>query len=77
MSNLEIFGAAVLRGILDDHDFFGSEESEGWCELMAKFGYIARQIYDPNLHGEIDFAEPGDSVWIFTDAMKRDARKPE
>lgn len=71
------FGSAALRHILNDRSFFEKEESEEWCALLAKHGYVERVNYDPEVHGEIDFADGGDEVWIFTDAMKRDAEGGE
>jgi len=68
------FGRAVLRHILNDRSFFEKEESEEWCALLAKYGYVERVTYDPSTHGDIDHADAGDEVWIFTEAMRADAR---
>jgi len=74
LATVAMFGREVLAAILADRNFFDSEESEKWCELLAKFGYAERITYDPEKHGQIDNAEPGFDVWIFTDAMRAAAK---
>jgi hypothetical protein len=71
------FGRAVLAHILADRYFFQNEDSPEWCALLERFGYAQCQVYDPDLHGEIEGPEPGDGVWIFTDAMKDAAKGKE
>lgn len=67
------FGRAVLTRILSDRYFFETEESEQWCELLQEFGYVKREVYDPELHGSISDAWPGQEVWIFQGSMRSDA----
>lgn len=67
------FGREVLRDILNDRLFFETEQSEEWCALLAKYGYVERVAYDPSAHGSIDHADAGDEIWFFTGAMRADA----
>lgn len=50
--------------------FFGWEESEELLPIMQAHGFVERKAYDPEKHGDME-AEPGDIVWIWTDAFKR------
>lgn len=69
ISNLAAFGIGMLRWLMD-HDIFIFEESEEWCEIMQDSGFIEHAIYDPERHGQISDAEPGQEVWIFTNAAR-------
>lgn len=66
------FGRAMLARILADQWFFHSEDSIAICEILQSLGYAEFVPYDPEVHGECE-ADVGDMIWVFTDAMRRDA----
>ena len=34
-------------------------------EIAGKHGLARRVEYDPNKHGNIDYADPGDEIWYW------------
>lgn len=76
LQHTSAFGSAVLRDILADTSFFESEESEQWCELLERHGYVERGIWDSAKHGESNVLGDGDEAWIFTEKSRRDAAGP-
>jgi len=52
-------------------DYFGKGSWELDCfdfeEIGVKTGLVERVVYDPDTHGEIEAAEPGDRVWVPTE----------
>jgi hypothetical protein len=73
LQGLAAFGSEVLRNILSDEFFFESEESERWCELLQRHGYVERGVWDSAKRGEHSVLEGGDEAWLFTDKMRTDA----
>lgn len=77
LEQLARLASAFMRTIIEiGSDFFWNEDSEDWCELLAEHGFAEETVYDPAKHGEIDDVEPGDRVWIFSEAMKKAAQRP-
>lgn len=69
------FARDVLGWILNESFFFSWEESETICAMLQKHGFVERALYDPEKHGDIDGAEPGSDVWVWTDRMRAEARR--
>lgn len=71
----EKVGRGLLRWISEEAEdgsngFFGDETSEELCPILQKYGFVRRERYDPNKHGEVDCVEPGDEMWVFTELFK-------
>jgi len=65
------FGVDMLRWIREhSKEFFGDEWSLDICPIMAKYGLLVREPYDPEVHGEDVGAEPGEEIWAFTARLK-------
>jgi hypothetical protein len=65
------FGVDMLRWVREHHwEFFGEEWSVEVCPILLKHGFVAREPYDPEVHGEDVEAEPGEAIWTFTERLK-------
>jgi len=51
-------------------DFCGEEISEDILPLAQSAGLCCQVAYDPDIHGEIIDAEPGDEIWWWGAALK-------
>ena len=64
LEKYKLFSGLVL-------DYFEGGSGELDCfdfeEIGAKTGLVERVIYDPDMHGEIEAAEPGDQIWVPTE----------
>ena len=64
LEKYKLFSGLVL-------DYFEGGSGELDCfdfeEIGAKAGLVERVIYDPDMHGEIEAAEPGDQIWVPTE----------
>lgn len=56
----EIFEATTNR--VSGDEWMG-EEDEQTMEIAAKHGLAQKVFYDPEKHGEVTEAEPGDPIW--------------
>lgn len=73
-----LFARWFMRFIYNEAEaFFGSELSEDITPQLEWYGYIERATYDPDKHGHIPDAEPGEPVWIWTDRMRRECAPPK
>ena len=48
-------------------DWWGDEISVTIMPMLEKHGLAQRVAYDPELHGEICEAEPGNEIWVLTE----------
>jgi hypothetical protein len=65
------FGEAMWRYITKlGGDFCGEEISEDILPLAQAAGLCSRVKYDPDIHGAIIEAEPGDEIWWWGAAVK-------
>jgi hypothetical protein len=65
MDNLKAFAQEIIRltweGYVDAPDI---------QEVAEKHGLLARKPHDPKEDGEVDYAEPGDEIYVFTDLLR-------
>lgn len=61
------FSAEIIRIAFDGGNADGGQIQE----IGVKHGLLAAVEYDPELHGECDWAEPGDDWYTFTSILSR------
>jgi len=62
------FGKDVWEWVKEQGgDIFEHEDSEVIMEIAEKHGLAKRVIYDPEKHGDISMADPGEEIWWFGD----------
>ena len=64
------FGHKFYDLIRNKDYWFGDEWSEDVMPFAVEAGLAVQVKYDPEIHGQIEDAEPGYDVWIWTDALK-------
>jgi hypothetical protein len=62
---LAMFGALVWDKFMGRPHFFEVEESEDFMCMAEQCGMAHQANYDPDIHGMVDDAEPGDRIWVF------------
>lgn len=64
---------AIREGAFTGGDLSGGEVQDKAVSL----GLLQSAIYDPAVHGEIEFSEPGMEIFVFTSALDADAGRGE
>ena len=60
-----IFGKLVWRFIRTNPDFLGDPLGEEFMTYAERWGLCERASYNPEVHGDIEWAEPGSEVWVW------------
>ncbi len=59
----EKFGRLIYLRYRESEFFFSDEDSENIMPLALMAGLAERVIFDPDIHGEIEDADPGQAIW--------------
>ena len=60
---MAMFGERVWRVFTDNIDSLDVEAVEEVMEIAASLNMVKRVVYDPDIHGDIDGAQPGNLIW--------------
>jgi hypothetical protein len=64
---MAMFGERVWRVFTDNIDSLDVEAVEEVMEIAASLNMVKRVVYDPDIHGDIDGAQPGNLIWWWGD----------
>ena len=67
IAKMAIFGERVWRVFTDNIDSLDVEAVEEVMEIAASLGMAKQVAYNPETHGEIDGAQPGNLIWWWGD----------
>jgi len=59
------FARLFIERIGHDACWWESEDSEAVMPLAVEAGIADRVPYDPDVHGTVEDAEPGDEIWVW------------
>lgn len=66
---------AILRWIIDRNVMFESEDFHDMTDLFVERKLLEHVPFNPEIHGEVECADPGDLIYAWTEKAKRIARK--
>jgi hypothetical protein len=65
MESLQAFAREIIR-----LSWYDAPDGADIQEAAEKHGLIRRKPHDPKDDGEVDYAEPGDDIFVFTELLK-------
>ena len=67
IAKMAIFGERVWNLFIDNVDSLEVDAVDEVMEIAASLNMVKRVVYDPDIHGDIDGAQPGNLIWWWGD----------